>query len=58
MSAAAHGTDRRWGVILPDGTFRHIPEVPMRLAGLGPPPFDVTRPDGEVLHIVEEPTDG
>ena len=29
----------------------------MRDAGLGPPPFDVTRPDGVVLHIVEEPDD-
>jgi hypothetical protein len=47
---------RPWGIILEDGTFRPIPETPMCLAGYGPPPFEVVRPDGVVLRIVEEPT--
>ncbi len=45
----------RWGVV-EDGAFRAIPKRPMLLAGLGPPPFDVKRPDGVILHIVEAPT--
>ena len=48
---------RPWGRILPDGTFRELPWQPMMQAGLGPPPFDVTRPDGVVLRIVEKPED-
>jgi hypothetical protein len=50
---------RRWGVMedRPEGrVFRPIPRGPMELAGLGPPPFTLTREtDGVVLHIVEEP---
>lgn len=48
--------DRRWGVILPDGSFRALPRLPLeRNKPDQRPPFDVTRPDGIVLHIVEEP---
>jgi hypothetical protein len=50
---------RRWGVIedRPEGpVFRAIPRMPMKLAGLGPPPFSFVREtDGVELHIVEEP---
>lgn len=47
-------TAARWGTIH-EGKFRVIPRQPMELGGYGPPPFDVTRPDGVILHIVEEP---
>lgn len=44
-----------WGVIEEDGSFRVIPKKPLTLAGFTTPPFDVTRPDGRVLHIVAIP---
>ncbi|MEJ0017478.1 MAG: hypothetical protein WDN25_13125 [Acetobacteraceae bacterium] len=49
---------RRWGYMLPDGTFRAIPKQPMLMGGYGPPPFTLARPDGQVLHIVSEPDGG
>ncbi len=47
-------TDRRWGWIV-NGEFRPLPIEPLLDAGLGPPPFDVTLPSGEVRHVVEDP---
>lgn len=47
-------TPNPWGYVI-DGVFRELPKVPMLRAGLGPPPFDVTLPSGEVRHIVERP---
>lgn len=45
-----------WGYIDPEvGDWRVLPKVPMLLAGLGPPPFDVTLPDGRVRHIIHQP---
>ena len=44
-----------WGYIGPEGVFIPLPKVPMLLAGLGPPPFDVELPSGEVRHIIEQP---
>lgn len=44
-----------WGRITEDGSFRPMPMRPMLDAGMGPPPFDVIRLDGKVLHIVEAP---
>lgn len=48
-------TVRLWGYILDDGTFRPLPMAPLLGAGMGPPPFDVTLPSGEVRHVVEAP---
>lgn len=45
---------RRWGYMAA-GEFRPLPLQPLLLAGLGPPPFDVTLPSGEIRHVVEEP---
>lgn len=43
-----------WGHI-EDGVWRAIPKLPMLLAEMGPPPFDVTLPDGRIRHILHEP---
>ena len=48
-------TDEDWGVIDEEGKFRPYPKPPLINAGLGPPPFDVVRPDGLVLRIVTRP---
>ena len=44
-----------WGYICPEGGFRPLPKGPMLAAGMGPPPFTVTLPIGEVRHIIEQP---
>lgn len=44
----------RWGFI-ENGEFIALPRLPFSRAGMeGPPPFDVTLPDGTVRHIVCE----
>jgi len=43
-----------WG-FMEDGVFVALPLRPMLEARLGPPPFDVTLPSGEVRHIIEQP---
>jgi hypothetical protein len=35
-----------------DGVWMPLPKVPMTMAGLGPPPFNVTRPDGREIEVV------
>lgn len=35
--------------------FIRLPKQPLLLAELGPPPFDVTLPSGEIRHVVHEP---
>lgn len=47
-------TSKRWGFIQ-HGVFCPLPKMPMLLARLGPPPYDVRLPSGEVRHIIEEP---
>lgn len=44
-----------WGYWLdhPGGTFITLPKLPLTRAGYTQPPFQVTRPDGKVLHVVE-----
>lgn len=37
------------------GAWRKLPKQPMLLADLGPPPFDVTLPSGEVRMIIHAP---
>jgi hypothetical protein len=46
--------ERAWG-FMEGGKFTPLPKRPMLLACLGPPPFDVELPSGEVRHIIEEP---
>lgn len=43
-----------WGFMV-DGTFVPVPREPLELGGLGPPPFDVRLPSGEMRRIVEGP---
>jgi hypothetical protein len=43
-----------WGY-MDNGNWRELPKVPMLLAEMGPPPFDVTLPSGEVRHIIHQP---
>ena len=49
-------TDKFWGFI-ENGEFVMLPKQPMITAELGPPPFDVTLPSGELRHVIEEPDD-
>jgi hypothetical protein len=44
-----------WGYITHDGAWRPLPKTPMLLAELGPPPFDVKLPSGEIRHVVHKP---
>ena len=52
-----HPTDDglEWGYIDSEGIWRKLPKVPMLLALMGPPEFDVTLPDGRVRRIVHKP---
>lgn len=45
----------RWGHI-EEGKFVALPKTPLLLGGFGRPPFDVTLPNGDVRHVIEEPT--
>lgn len=47
--------DHDWGFMLGD-TFRKLPVEPLLLAGLGPPPFDVELPTGEIRHVISDPS--
>lgn len=47
--------NRPWGYIREDGSWIELPKTPLLLAGLGPPPFDVTTPSGEVRHVAHNP---
>ena len=44
-----------WGYISQDGVWRPLPKTPMILAEMGPPPFWVTLPSGEVRYVIHEP---
>lgn len=44
-----------WGHIDKAGAWHPLPKTPMLLAEMGPPPFDVTLPDGRVRHVVHKP---
>jgi hypothetical protein len=44
---------RVWGFMSGD-RFVQLPKTPLLLAGLGPPPFDVTLPS-EVRHVIHQP---
>jgi hypothetical protein len=47
--------ERPWGFITEAGQWVPLPKVPMLLAELGPPPFDVKLPSGHIRHVVHEP---
>jgi hypothetical protein len=44
-----------WGWLC-NGTWRALPKEPMLLGGLGPPPFSVELPSGEMRHVLHEPS--
>jgi len=48
-------TEKIWGYWLDHegGTFIELPKLPLVRAGYTKPPFQVTRPDGKVLQVVE-----
>ena len=48
---------RRWGFMVEPDIWLELPKVPMLLANLGPPPFDVTLPSGELRHIIHNPNE-
>jgi hypothetical protein len=43
-----------WGFLM-RGTFIPLPKIPMLLAGLGPPPFDVVLPNKQIRHVIHRP---
>ena len=49
-----------WGYWLngEGGVFITLPKLPMQRAGLTQPPFNVVRPDGKLLHVIERPAGG
>lgn len=46
-----------WGFINFAGHWEELHKEPMLEAGLGPPPFTLTRHDGHVWQIVHKPDD-
>lgn len=54
MNDSEHNDGRIWGFMSGD-KFIRLPKQPLLLAELGPPPFDVTLPSGEIRHVVHEP---
>jgi hypothetical protein len=45
---------RPWGYMAGD-VWRPLPKTPLLLAGLGPPPFSIILPTGQVRLIVHRP---
>ena len=44
-----------WGHVTDDGVWHPLPKTPMLLAEMGPPPFSVRMPSGEMRHVVHKP---
>lgn len=45
-----------WGYISPEhGDWVNIAKSELVVKGYGPPPFDLTLPDGRVLHVIHQP---
>jgi hypothetical protein len=44
-----------WGYIAENGAWYPLPKTPMLLAELGPPPFSVKLPSGDMRHVVHKP---
>jgi hypothetical protein len=51
LSDAERDGGRVWGFMLETGIFVHLPETPLLLAGLGPPPFEVQLPSGAIRYM-------
>lgn len=52
---SSHDDGRPWGFMAEPTMWLALPKTPMLLANLGPPPFSVVLPDGEVRHIIHNP---
>lgn len=52
---ADHDDGQPWGYLDSTGAWRQLPKVPLLLAHMGPPPFDVKLPDGRVRRIIHDP---
>ena len=52
-----HDDDRRWGFMVEPNIWLELPKTPMLLANLGPPPFYVTLPSGELRRIIHNPNE-
>ena len=44
-----------WGFVTEAGQWVELPKTPMLLAELGPPPFSLKLPSGDMRHVVHAP---
>jgi hypothetical protein len=49
---------RPWGHITEDGVWHSLPKTPLLLADLGPPPFAIKMPSGDMRQVVHNPAEG
>lgn len=47
---------KAWGFMSGD-RWIELPKTPLLLANLGPPPFGVEMPSGEMRHVVHQPVE-
>lgn len=50
-----HDDGLPWGFLVEPNIWVELPKVPMLLAQLGPPPFNVELSDGTIRHIIHNP---
>jgi hypothetical protein len=50
-----HDDGRPWGHITLDGVWHELPKTPLLLADMGPPPFWVRLPSGEMREVLHKP---
>lgn len=50
-----HDDGLPWGHITDDGAWHPLPKTPLLLADMGPPPFKVKLPSGEMREVVHKP---
>jgi hypothetical protein len=55
LKAAEHDDGLPWGFFTDDGAWHELPKKPLLLADLGPPPFKVKMPSGEMREVVHQP---
>jgi hypothetical protein len=55
MNDSEHDDGLPWGYFSSDGVWRELPKQPMLLANLGPPPFWVKLPSGEMREVLHKP---
>lgn len=46
---------RPWGFMSDGWCWNEIPKLPILRAGIGPPPFEIELPGGQIRHIVHNP---